>query len=158
MSWGKYTAKQKEIVGLREFANWIEDEADATSAIYVPTIPDKEKNDKRGLSCREDDSDAKCNYCSNKSHQTSACSGYLKLSIDDRWELVKKKRACFGCLSTEHNICQCKRRPCNEAGCKMKHHPTLHNDFLKKKRSDDTDKRSRVREKPRTQQPKKGNG
>lgn len=50
MAWGERTAKNKDGTCLREFSEWMEEEAEAASAIYQP---DRDKCEKRVLTCRE---------------------------------------------------------------------------------------------------------
>ncbi|XP_051172885.1 uncharacterized protein LOC127289150 [Leptopilina boulardi] len=134
MNWGKRVARDKDGTNLVCFANWITEEAEAASAIYQPSI-EKDKNQKRVYSCNEnvDGEQKKCNFCNNNSHSTDACSGYKKMSVDDRWKWVREKGVCFGCLSSEHSIRKCTRGRCKRQGCRLRHHTSLHNDFYKKR-------------------------
>ncbi|XP_043482111.1 uncharacterized protein LOC122511116 [Leptopilina heterotoma] len=106
MNWGKRAAKDHSGTNLLSFASWISEEAEAASAIYQPLPPEKEKSEKRVLSCREENIDEKkrkCHFCNKTSHQTSA-----------------------------HSIKLCKQPTCDKPGCTRRHHPTLHNDFLER--------------------------
>ncbi|XP_043485170.1 uncharacterized protein LOC122513008 [Leptopilina heterotoma] len=132
MAWGKKTAKNQDGTCLREFSEWIEEEADAASAIYQP---ERDRNEKCVMTCRDADQvksvdNGKCLYCDRKSHPTDACYSFLKLAVDDRWKWVRKKRVCFRCLGTNHNIRECKAQGCTQPGCTHRHHTLLHNDFL----------------------------
>ena len=130
-------AKDKDGTGLRKFEEWIEEEADVASAIYQP---EREKSEKRVLTSHEGEppksveKDGKCLFCGKKSHLTDAWNSFLKLSVDDRWTWVRKKRVCFGCLVANHSIRDCKEQGCNKSGCTRKHNSLLHNNFLETRR------------------------
>lgn len=54
-------------------------------------------------------------------------SKLIELSVDDRWEEVKRHFLCFSCLGGGHTIFRCrKRRKCGIDGCTAWHHNLLH--------------------------------
>ena len=65
--------------------------------------------------------------CSEKcdvEHKLHACPEF-KMSISQKYDLVKKKRACFNCLQTGHSVSECGSKiSCRE--CNAKHHTLLH--------------------------------
>ena len=65
-----------------------------------------------------------CLACS-KSHKLEDCSQFVSKTQEDRYSLVKSKRACFNCLRPGHssNYCRATQR-CSK--CKNKHHTLLH--------------------------------
>ncbi|CAC5385828.1 unnamed protein product [Mytilus coruscus] len=67
----------------------------------------------------------KCTYCGN-CHKLEDCKGILSLSIRNRYEHLKSKGHCFGCLKIGQRTVNCKMR----ATCLIcnKRHPTLLHD------------------------------
>ena len=63
------------------------------------------------------------------SHVLVECFRFKNLSVMDRWNVAKKARVCFGCLSSlEHRINDCpEKKECSELGCEKFHHRMLHN-------------------------------
>ncbi|CAB4028193.1 Tas retrotransposon peptidase A16 [Paramuricea clavata] len=69
---------------------------------------------------------AKCVKCDSK-HRTENCTKFKELSTEDRFNFVKKKRFCFGCLEESHISRNCPQtKECGIGNCKKKHHPLLH--------------------------------
>ena len=67
-----------------------------------------------------------CDLCS-EDHRLHACPQFKRMTVTDRFNLVKKKRACFNCLSPDHSASECTSKfSCRE--CKGKHHTLLHRD------------------------------
>ncbi|XP_051172241.1 uncharacterized protein LOC127288678 [Leptopilina boulardi] len=63
-----------------------------------------------------------------ENHVLNNCSEFLKLSIDERKEFVKKKGLCYNCLRKNHFISECKSGNCMK--CHKRHHTLLHKDNL----------------------------
>ena len=60
-------------------------------------------------------------------HKIGTCRAYLEREPEDRVKLVKENRACYSCLKIGHRSSDCKlRMKCDEEGCEMYHHKTLH--------------------------------
>lgn len=66
-----------------------------------------------------------CFFCPSDSHSIFTCQDFLLLSIDDRYENVRRLRRCFGCLGN-HNRQTCR----SNSRCKQcdspRHHTLLH--------------------------------
>nr|XP_049703884.1 uncharacterized protein LOC126056149 [Helicoverpa armigera] len=69
-----------------------------------------------------------CPLCNNtdNDHALHECRNFLKMSVDDRWEAVKKSNICFKCLKDRHRKSSCRKPPCRI--CKRWHHKLLHSD------------------------------
>ena len=68
----------------------------------------------------------KCVIC-NKKHSEAKRPTLLAASIDQRWDLVKSKKFCFGCLRGSHQRRQCSRSmKCGVDSCEKGHHCLLH--------------------------------
>ena len=64
----------------------------------------------------------KCAICT-KEHSEAKCPTLLAASVDQRWELVKSKKVCFGCLQGGHQQRQCIRSmKCGVDSCEKGHH------------------------------------
>ena len=62
-------------------------------------------------------------------HQLPKCQAFINMSVLSRWNVARRKRACFTCLRRVHVSERCNRaKECGEGGCKGVHHPLLHRD------------------------------
>ena len=67
-----------------------------------------------------------CANCEGK-HQISFCHKFKTMSVNDRSDVVLKKRLCYRCLNKGHFGADCKKKDrCKVDGCKSKHHPLMH--------------------------------
>ena len=70
-----------------------------------------------------------CPNC-NKSHALTACPDLLKLSVEERWNLVRKLKLCFLCLKGHHQVKFCRNEnACGVEGCARRHNSVLHQDL-----------------------------
>lgn len=65
-----------------------------------------------------------CIICNNEQHPLYMCKSFNSISLNDRYNIVKKHKLCFNCLKKRKvNLCKsngfCKQ-------CKQKHHSLLH--------------------------------
>ena len=66
-----------------------------------------------------------CSEICDVEHKLHACPEFKKMSTSQKYDLVKKKPACFNCLQTGHSVSECGSKfSCRE--CKAKHHTLLH--------------------------------
>ncbi|XP_037824112.1 uncharacterized protein LOC119612378 [Lucilia sericata] len=65
-----------------------------------------------------------CRYC-NMDHPLRKCLRFKRLSVRERWNVVRKYRYCINCLAHSHFVkdCRCRDR-CRE--CLSEHHTLLH--------------------------------
>ena len=69
-----------------------------------------------------------CVACNTKQHFLFQCDAFKKMSVKERFELVKRVKVCFNCLRDHLG------KPCTFSNCKMcnkKHNTLLHRDFSK---------------------------
>lgn len=68
-----------------------------------------------------------CCFCGGSGHELMSCPKFHELGINQRWQLVKERMWCFGCLRPGHQLqtCVAKER-CGLQGCPMPHHRLLH--------------------------------
>lgn len=67
----------------------------------------------------------KCALC-NESHWLNKCERFGKMTIEQRLDLMGKRKLCVMCLNTWHVPKMCKfRRGCGSDRCQDKHHPML---------------------------------
>ena len=64
-----------------------------------------------------------------QNHMTSNCRTCLHLTLENKYKILNKKSACYGCLSNGHAIKDCRSNsPCSVNGCPKLHHASLHID------------------------------
>ncbi|XP_063540068.1 uncharacterized protein LOC134749095 [Cydia strobilella] len=65
-----------------------------------------------------------CSYCK-QNHFTYLCKEFANLDVNNRVQHVQKERLCFNCMSSKHNVKNCKSRvSCHH--CQKRHHSLLH--------------------------------
>lgn len=66
-----------------------------------------------------------CALCKGEQHQLYRCEKFLGMSPIDRHKLIKLHRRCFNCLSSLHQVPNCRSSSsCNV--CQKKHHSLIH--------------------------------
>ena len=65
----------------------------------------------------------KCQACGKGQHGLSKCETYRKMSVENRWEAVRKSGLCFQCLGP-HRARDCGSKKCPICG--ERHHTSLH--------------------------------
>ncbi|CAL8132207.1 unnamed protein product [Orchesella dallaii] len=135
LDWGKVACKLGN-VSLLDLNRFVEEIAEAVSAVSTPKF--KMKDDVRSTNSgrketlllnQDEDTESKkrCSFCDAASHKPSKCAVFLKLDLNKRWSLVKKKKACFSCLNRGHQTTKCfKKSPCGINGCDKRHSVLLH--------------------------------
>ncbi|CAG4942377.1 unnamed protein product [Colias eurytheme] len=68
-------------------------------------------------------------------HVLSECPQFIKLTIQERWDVVQKHRVCFNCLKGKHRKENCRKSPCKY--CKRLHHSLLHVEYAVQKPDSD---------------------
>ena len=73
-------------------------------------------------------SNYKCFVCGvTPPHSISKCPVYTKMSVDERWELMKREGRCFLCVLKKHYLSACESTyTCRVEGCGERHNTTLH--------------------------------
>ena len=62
-------------------------------------------------------------------HRLTDCPVYAGLMVEERWNLVKSKGCCFGCLVQGHRLSDCEHRNnCDKGRCTKWHPDSLHPD------------------------------
>ena len=65
-----------------------------------------------------------CPICEDK-HFIAKCATFIKVTADERFEMLKKLRLCFSCFKTNHVSSECRTRStCDK--CSEQHHTLLH--------------------------------
>ncbi|XP_058820716.1 uncharacterized protein LOC131682920 [Topomyia yanbarensis] len=65
-----------------------------------------------------------CPFCKQAIHSPFKCEAFRNSSVQQRYELVKRKSLCINCLSPDHQIKNCASSACRVCG--QKHHTMLH--------------------------------
>ena len=71
---------------------------------------------------------SECSLCKIE-HQMAECPKFPKLSVENRYNLVKKETLCWHCLSSHHYVRDCRKaegRRCGVGGCSLLHHKLIH--------------------------------
>ena len=69
----------------------------------------------------------KCIICS-KSQAIFKCTNFLKLSVSERVNELRKAKACFNCLKVGHQRNECQANQCRVCG--RKHNTLIHRDEI----------------------------
>ena len=113
---------------------WLHEEASLRSRGKRDSISYNEDRSPRGANPRKSDTHASeiesCPLGCKTMHLLAACPLYQKLTVNEKWEVVKENRRCRKCLRSHHtNTCS---KPdgstCDK--CKRNHHRSLHNEIL----------------------------
>ena len=131
----KWTSKKRinEDLDIESFANFVMDEWEG----LPPSFQAMEKRDNssdqkksRSVNVHAASESVKKESCFNcgGSHALVKCFKFQHLSVAERWNVVKKARACFACLaSNQHRVNDCPVKiKCSEPGCEKRHHRLLH--------------------------------
>ncbi len=117
---------------LVHFAEWIDRVAEGASKVSTPKLNFREKR-KDGFSAAVEEAatssspSRSCPMCRRDGHSASSCERFKKMTVDDRWKLVKENNLCFRCLGRNHSIKDCRVKwTCKAKGCTKKHHTMLH--------------------------------
>ncbi len=64
-------------------------------------------------------------------HFLAKCSSFKSLTSEEKRNFVRTSKVCIKCLVAGHFIRECKRKgACGQNGCKDKHHPLLHDEYI----------------------------
>ena len=69
--------------------------------------------------------DNDCMVCLQGTHDVRSCPKFLGSGTDEKWDIVKKLRLCFQCLSNNHHRDSCTAPKCKY--CARPHDSSLHN-------------------------------
>lgn len=82
-----------------------------------------------------------CFVCTNEQHSLYSCKAFNAMSINDRYDTVKKHNLCFNCLRKH------KFNACNSHGsckhCNQKHHSLLHGFWTQRSKKDNLTNKKR---------------
>ncbi|XP_036329696.1 uncharacterized protein LOC118741829 [Rhagoletis pomonella] len=136
---------------IQQFSNWLYRIAEAASTVVSPAVIYKTssvnthsssnsvqaRNDiRRGQNCSHAENRSllqskqytvKCVACGTTDHYVALCPTFRDLSANERWQMVKKEKACYRCLKSHRKGCFSKKT-CGVNGCSKKHHPLLHSE------------------------------
>ena len=63
------------------------------------------------------------------SHRLHTCTFFRALSVSERTTFVIRRGLCLCCFGVRHGARDCRdKKACNVGGCKLSHHPLLHNE------------------------------
>ena len=65
--------------------------------------------------------------CCKQAHPPYRCDEFKRMSVPERYEVVKSLKMCFNCLKQGHQVNECSNKThCQVANCKRHHHSLLH--------------------------------
>ena len=73
----------------------------------------------------------RCAHCDRKNHRIQNCKDLAKLSLNQRWKIIKSKRLCYKCLGEGYARSEYKKEVCKKCG--RRHQELLHSPFNKDK-------------------------
>ena len=130
-----------EFTKIEMFANFLMREVDLQTKFGAFVEPSTSSYDTRRFrdkvnmisNCESDSSKSltknisSCLYCQ-QNHNLSQCDNFRTLTVDDRWQWIKKEKVCYRCLKrSKHNFRTCKvKNRCGIEGCTSKHHKLFH--------------------------------
>ncbi|GBP02981.1 hypothetical protein EVAR_69129_1 [Eumeta japonica] len=122
LNWAMYP-KDHRIPIVKTFSDWIFQIADAASSVVSAIPAAKNANINTHTEARQ--FQLKCYVCEGE-HKVSVCGEFKQLSLQRKWDVVKKNNLCRLCLNKHKGKCFVKKE-CGANGCKIKHHRLLHN-------------------------------
>ncbi|XP_073836062.1 uncharacterized protein isoform X2 [Musca autumnalis] len=123
LNWATHP-KDDRIPIVKLFSDWIFQIADAASTV-VSTIPSSRSAPVNTHAEDVQQSKIVCFSCRSNDHKVSVCSEFKKLSLDQKWKLVKTHNLCRQCLNRHRRKCFIYKE-CGIDGCVAKHHRLLH--------------------------------
>ncbi|XP_053968820.1 uncharacterized protein LOC128870244 [Anastrepha ludens] len=121
---------------LEDFSTWLSTLAEAACRVTNPASL-SEKLNKREAHLHTHKSDAvlkqyeeaksmpRCAVCNNP-HKVPQCDRFKALTMNERWDFVKRKNLCRQCLGTHSRRCW-SNKSCGVDSCTIRHHKLLHN-------------------------------
>ncbi|XP_053960590.1 uncharacterized protein LOC128864857 [Anastrepha ludens] len=125
---------------LEDFSTWLSTLAEAACRVTNPASL-SEKLNKREAHLHTHKSDAvlkqyeeaksmpRCAVCNNP-HKVPQCDRFKALTMNERWDFVKRKNLCRQCLGTHSRRCW-SNKSCGVDSCTIRHHRLLHSDVNK---------------------------
>ncbi|XP_055913262.1 uncharacterized protein LOC129946907 [Eupeodes corollae] len=131
---------EKEKVNLRVFCDWLERKSHAaslrTTLFQLQQQPIAQKTEVKRTKGKVNAASiekvivesSKCSVCKSNCNSLDTCKKFLEMSVDERWQNVRKLSLCFACLKKNHQTRMCRKKsPCDINSCQRNHHRLLHN-------------------------------
>ena len=116
----------KNVFRWDDLSKFLDERSRASECCAIKVIPQANKmSDQREPRHQFYAASMTCSEICVVEHKLHACPEFKKMSTSQKYDLVKKKRACFNCLQTGHSVSECGSKfSCRK--CKAKHHTLLH--------------------------------
>lgn len=118
LNWAMYP-KDDHVPIVKIFSDWIFQIADAASTV-VSVIPTVKSANVNTHTEERSPFKARCYVCETE-HKVSVCSEFKELSLERKWDVVKKNNLCRHCLNKHKGKCFVMKE-CGINGCNIKHH------------------------------------
>lgn len=105
---------------LKDFSDWLTQQSTILRMMPEQIIP---RTSHKGASRKL----VECHACKAE-HTLTKCPSFKALTINERWNLVKRNNLCSSCFRPHHNAKDCKTKlPCGIDNCTKFHNRFLHN-------------------------------
>lgn len=142
IEWMKYTDTLAIEPTLTDFSDWISQAAKYASKVSdaAPVTPTQkvEKRVQKNQTFHAKEKPTPVNpvstkvatcFCCKKNHRLIECDEFSKLSINEKWTIVKQNNLCFACLRKGHPLRFChSKKLCPVEKCDLYHHILLHSE------------------------------
>ena len=123
-------------VTFQDFINFVHAEGSTLNNAYAEELEFKRKGVMAAASCSRKPEKTKtypnCVLCED-SHSIWKCPKFIDLSVQDRWNIVKKHKLCIRCLVKGHLASKCRKNfSCRVPHCGRSHHFLLHSASARK--------------------------
>ncbi|XP_033127591.1 uncharacterized protein LOC117125239 [Anneissia japonica] len=98
----------------------------STTNVSRPKQPSHKQSHSYAIQGQSDNEKLKC-VLRGEEHWLSRCEAFKRMTLNERWKIVKEKKICNNCLTIGHFVRLCPKESfCKIDGCKTKHSTFLH--------------------------------
>ncbi|XP_055589039.1 toll-like receptor 13, partial [Uranotaenia lowii] len=118
----------REVPRFQELLRFLRDHCSVLQTLaHQDTATDSQvKRSRFGVSYTGAQFSTSCPFCGNEFHSAFRCVKFLKCTVEERADSVRRARLCLNCLSPGHMARVCSRGSCHHCG--SRHHSLLHPD------------------------------
>jgi hypothetical protein len=134
--WHEWSSDHPERVNLEEFYTWLESRARHMENAQLCSTISQTSTDRRGprhkvfagrTSYTREETSISCPVHNSRNHTLDCCKAFQQMSPQEKENVIRKFKLCFGCLKSNHLARSCNRKmKCGTDGCTDNHHKLLH--------------------------------